>query len=130
MRATTKRQPGALVQLPFIHKNCMEALGEVDHADNVSVEFTREMKYLSRAMQVKVPFLPMYGVDEAKLFSRRLVLPQFDEDHMVIGWCKYGNGTTIFPKLPVYKRMYINVTASIEPSDHTNNLVHQLLEVD
>jgi hypothetical protein len=25
---------------------------------------------------------------------------------MVIEWCKYVNGTTIFPKLPVYLQMY------------------------
>ncbi len=35
-----------------------------------------------------------------------LELPEFDESLMAIEWCKHVNGTTIFPKLPVYLRMY------------------------
>ena len=36
-----------------------EALGGVELADDVSMKFTCEMIYLSQAMGVKVPFLPM-----------------------------------------------------------------------
>ena len=39
-------------------------------ADNVLAKFTLEMKDLSQAMEVNVPFLPMHGVGEAKLFTR------------------------------------------------------------
>jgi hypothetical protein len=80
----------------------------VELAGDVSAKFTGEMKYLCKAMGVKVPFLPIHGVMEAELFTRLVLeLPSFDESLMaMIEWCKYVNGTTIFPKLPVYLRIY------------------------
>jgi hypothetical protein len=79
----------------------------VELADDVSANFTGEMEYLCGAMGVEVPFLPIHGVMEAKLFTRLVLeLPSFDESLMAIEWCKHVNGTTIFPKLPVYLRMY------------------------
>ncbi len=64
-------------------------------ADDVSAKFTGEMKYLCKAMGVKVPFLPIHGVMEAELFTRLVLeLPSFDESLMaMIEWCKYVNGT-------------------------------------
>ena len=38
-----------------------EALGEVEIADDVTANFTSEMKYLCRAMGIKVPFLTIQG---------------------------------------------------------------------
>jgi hypothetical protein len=84
-----------------------EALEEEEIADNVTAKFTGEMKYLYRAMGVKVPFLPIHGIMEAKLFTRLILeLPGFDESLMAIKWCKHVNGATIFPKLPVYLQMH------------------------
>jgi hypothetical protein len=84
-----------------------EALGKVEIADDAKAKFTGEMKYLCRAMGVEVPFLPIHGVAEAKLFTRLVLeLPGFDESLMAIEWCKHVNGTTIFPKLPVYLRIH------------------------
>ena len=88
-------------------KELHEALGEVKLANKTLAKFTGEMKYLCRAMGVKVPFLPIHGAAEAKLFTRLVLeLPVFDESLMAIEWCKHVTGTTIFPKLPVYLRMY------------------------
>jgi hypothetical protein len=84
-----------------------EAVASIKLDENVAKKFTSEMKYLCRAMGVQVPFLPNHGADEAKLFTRLVLeMPAFDESLMAIEWCKYVNGITIFPKLPVYLRMY------------------------
>ncbi len=62
-----------------------EALGEVKLSDDVSAKFTREIKYLCQAMGVNVPFLPMYRVDEEKLFTQLVLeLPGFYGALMVI----------------------------------------------
>jgi hypothetical protein len=51
----------------------------VEITDDVT-KFTGEMKYLCRAKGVKVPFLPIDRVAEAKLFTRLAIeLPGFDE---------------------------------------------------
>jgi hypothetical protein len=66
------------------------------------------MKYIARAMGVKLPFLPLHGSDEAKLFSR-LVLEMptgFNDIIMALEWIKHVNGTSIFPKIPVYLRLH------------------------
>jgi hypothetical protein len=58
-------------------------------------------------MDVAIPFLPVRGIDEAKLFSTLVLeMTVFDENAMVIEWCNHMNGTTVFPKLPVYLRLY------------------------
>jgi hypothetical protein len=80
-----------------------EALEEVEIADNVTVKFTGEMKYLCWAMGVKVLFLPIHRVAESKTFMHLILeLSGFDESLMAIEWCKHMNGATIFPKLPVH----------------------------
>lgn len=45
------------------------------------------------------------GTDECKLFTKLMLsMPSFSSSNMAIEWCKHVNGTTIFPKLPVYLR--------------------------
>lgn len=57
-------------------------------------------------MSVKVPFLPVHGAGEAKLFTRLVLeMSVFNEALMSIEWCKHVNGATVLPKLPVYLRM-------------------------
>ena len=85
-----------------------EELEKVVIAKDVSEKFSSEMKYIARAMGVKIPFLPLHGSEEAKLFSH-LVLSMptaFHDLLMALEWIKHVNGSTIFPKLPVYLRMY------------------------
>jgi hypothetical protein len=72
-------------------------------------QMTRELQYLCKAMQTKLPLLPVHGEDENKLFSR-LVLSQqtskIDFDAIALDWCKLVDGVTVFPKLPVYLSMH------------------------
>jgi hypothetical protein len=76
-----------------------EASGEVEIADDVTAHFTAEMKYLCPAMGIKVPFLPIHGAVEAKVFTCLVLeLPEFDESLMAIEWFKHVKGKTIFPK--------------------------------
>ena len=72
-----------------------------------TAKFTSEMKYLAKAMSLKVPCLPVHGASEARLFIRLVLeMPTFDDVFMAIEWCKHIDGHLIFPKLPVYLRMY------------------------
>ena len=67
-------------------------------------ELSRELKFIAECMGVPLPFLPVHGEDEAKLFVRLVLVmgEAFDADHMALEWCKYVDGKTIFPKLPVH----------------------------
>jgi len=56
-----------------------------------------------------VPFLPVSGTAEMKLFTdllSRNTTSKPDFERMAIQWCSYVDGKTIFPKLPVYLRTY------------------------
>jgi hypothetical protein len=57
-----------------------------------------------------LPFLPVHGEDETKLFVRLVLVVDgtFDADCMALEWCKFVDGKTIFPKLPVYLRAYFD----------------------
>ena len=73
-----------------------EALREVEIADDATANFIAEMKYLCRAMGIKVPFLPIHGVVEATLFTRLVLeLPEFDESLMATEWYKHVNERNI-----------------------------------
>lgn len=71
-------------------------------------QMTRDLKYLCRRSKLDLPCLPIHGKDESKLFVH-LVLHRggrFDEEKMALDWIQHCNGTTIFPKLPVYLRWH------------------------
>jgi hypothetical protein len=55
-------------------------------------------------MNTKLPFLPVHGEEEYRLFEKLVLLvsPGLDCDKMAIKWCNYVDGIEIFPKLPVY----------------------------
>jgi hypothetical protein len=55
-------------------------------------------------MNIKLPFLPVQGEEEYRLFERLVLLvsPNLDFEKMAIKWCGYVAGIAIFPKLPVY----------------------------
>jgi hypothetical protein len=55
-------------------------------------------------MNMKLPFLPVHGEEEYRLFEKLVLLvsPSLDFDKMEIKWCNYVDGIEIFPKLPVY----------------------------
>jgi len=74
------------------------------------MKLTRNEMYIAAAMGVKAPFLPVNGKEEKKLFSKligksKTTTIDFD-DMALVWWCKYVNGTSIFPKLSAYLRTY------------------------
>jgi hypothetical protein len=85
-----------------------DALKAIRVDEEIRRKFSPDLKHLCVSMGIPVPFLPCHGMEEAKLFSKlMLTLPGgFDAEKMAIEWCKYVDGVTIFPKLPVYLRSY------------------------
>jgi hypothetical protein len=72
------------------------------------LKISYELRHIDRSMGLAIPFLPVHGVDEVKLFCTLVLeMPVFDESAMAIKWCSHVNGTTIFPKLPVYLRLHV-----------------------
>ena len=75
-------------------------------------------------MGFELPFLPVDTPEEVKLFNKLALKFKesgnlskvLDFDKMAIEWCDYVDGTTIFPKLPVYLRSY-----------HPNMLANQFM---
>ena len=59
-------------------------------------------------MGTKLPFLPVHGEAECKLFSQLLLVlsSPLNYDQMALKWCEFVDDVTIFPKLPVYLRTY------------------------
>ena len=85
------------------------AVQAIEDAKLVDMDLTRNEKYIAKAMGVKVPFLPVHGKDEKKLFCDLVTgstTAALDFDQMALDWCGHVNGKTIFPKLPAYLRTY------------------------
>ena len=84
--------------------DAIEAI-EVNMAE---VKLTSDQKYMCKAMGTKLPILPVHGPAENKLFATlaaELASP-LNFDDMAISWCAHVDGTTVFPKLPVYLRLH------------------------
>jgi hypothetical protein len=76
--------------------------------DKTEVKLTSDQKYLCKAMGAKLPILPVHGPAESKGFANlvaRLPSP-LNFEKMALEWCKLVDGVTMFPKLPVYLRVY------------------------
>ena len=71
-------------------------------------KLTADQRYLCKSMGTKLPFLPVHGEAECKLFSQQLLVlsSPLNYDQMALKWCEFVDGVTIFPKLPVYLRTY------------------------
>ena len=71
-------------------------------------KLTADQRYLCKSMGTKLPFLPVHGEAECKLFSQLLLVlsSPLNYDQMALKWCEFVDGVTIFPKLPVYLRTY------------------------
>jgi len=59
-------------------------------------------------MGIKIPFLPVIGMDPERLFGQLIRASDgpFDDRKMAVDWCQHVDGVNIFPTLPVYLRMY------------------------
>jgi hypothetical protein len=67
------------------------------------VKLSQGVQFMCRALGIPIPFLPVSGKNEYHLFTLLVhQLSGFDEEKMAIEWCKYVDGVSIFPKLPVY----------------------------
>jgi hypothetical protein len=76
--------------------------------DRFQTTMTNDMQVICRRNRLGLPFLPVTGEAEFKLFGRlvRLRNGRFDEDTMSFDWLAYCDGKTIFPKLPLYLRWH------------------------
>jgi hypothetical protein len=77
-------------------------------SDEIKGSYTGNKSFLCTAMDVPIPFLPVDGEDEYKLFTRLMLdeMTRFDADKMALKWIDYVDGKTVFPKLPAQLRQY------------------------
>ena len=54
-------------------------------------KLTNDQHYLCKTMNTKLPFLPVHGEEEYRLFEKLVLLvsPSLDFDKMAIKWCNY-----------------------------------------
>ncbi len=73
-------------------------------AENTINKLKNDQPYLCKTMNMKLPFLPVHGKEEYRLFKKLVLLvsPSLDFDKMTIKWCYYVDGIEIFSKLPGY----------------------------
>ena len=77
-------------------------------SDEVKKSYTGDLLFQCRALGIDIPFLPVDGEDEYKLFAYLLlsVLKRFDDEEMAMKWIGYVDGVRIFPKYPHQLRKY------------------------
>jgi hypothetical protein len=73
------------------------------------MKLTRNQAFMAKHAGVKVPFMPVHGESELKLFTQLIASstdakPDFEQ--MALDWVKKVDGVDVFPKLPVYLRTY------------------------
>jgi len=77
-------------------------------SEKIKNGYSGNMKFICKAMNIPIPFLPVDGEDEYKLFSHIMLheIPNFNEEDMALKWMEYVDGVTVFPKLPAQLRQY------------------------
>ena len=73
------------------------------------MKLTRNQAFMAKHAGVQVPFMPVHGEGEMKLFTQLIACstdakPDFEQ--MALNWVKHVDGVDVFPKLPVYLRTY------------------------
>ena len=110
-----------------------DAVEAIELSNNIIENLSVEKKYLAQATSVKVPFLPLHATEEAKFFNRLVLeMPQFDELLMSVMWCRHVDGLSVFPKLPVYLRLYYERwerNQRVRDAVHSSKNELQLLEM-
>lgn len=63
-----------------------------------------------RKYGTKLPFLPVHGAEELRLYGRLMRRTQgaVDFEQLALKWCTHVDGIHIWPKLPVYLRVHAN----------------------
>lgn len=72
------------------------------HAEQINDEiknvYTGNLLFICTAMDIPIPFLPVDGKDECKLFSGIMLeeMTHFDADKMALKWIEYVDGVSIW----------------------------------
>ncbi|KAG7374501.1 hypothetical protein IV203_013596 [Nitzschia inconspicua] len=86
----------------------IEAKGTID-PQGIEADFDDGRPAGAGSGYMKLPFLPVNGKDEFRVFSRimlRADFARFDSEQMAHLWMEYVNGYTVYPKLPSQLREY------------------------
>jgi hypothetical protein len=77
-------------------------------SDAVKSSYKGDLLFLCRQSGTPIPFLPVHGPDEYKLFTCFLLhaLESFDENKMALLWIEKVDGVKVFPKHPHQLRSY------------------------
>jgi hypothetical protein len=72
-----------LLELDTALKSCTEQI-----SDEIKNGYTGNLLFICIAMDIPIPFLPVDGEDECKLFSRIMLeeMTRFDADKMALKW--------------------------------------------
>ena len=104
--------PETFGTVPLHSSELGQAMERISVSKEVKASLSGDQRYLCAAMGTPLPLLPVHGKAEHMLFSH-LALQQLagssstiDFEKLAITWCEHVNGTSIFPKLPVYLRQH------------------------
>ncbi len=104
------KTPESFNMVALHNEELATALKNVKLKEGVTPLYTDDMKYLCKAMGTDVPFLPVHGKKEYKLFARLVLYSDnntFDEQAMALKWMEFVDGVEVFPKLPAHLRMHL-----------------------
>ena len=91
------------------NKELADALANIEIDEDIQKGYSKDLRFLCERMGVKVPFLPVHGEDECKLFWSLLhnATSSFNPQMAALKWMEHINGKTIFPKLPAHLTNYL-----------------------
>ena len=100
-----RQTPESLGTVALHDKTLADAVNSIDLKN--PIVYRGDMKFLCDAMGTKIPLRPVITIEERKLFSRFILRTKhFHAEKMAVDWCEHVDGSTIYPKLPVYLRTY------------------------
>ena len=93
-----------------IHSDALgRAVSNISNAKLTGMKLTRNQAFMAKHSGVKVPFLPVHGESEMKLFTQLIASntsTKLDFEQMALDWVHKVDGVNVFPELPVYLRTY------------------------
>jgi hypothetical protein len=73
----------------------------------ITKNYSRDLKFLCKAMGVKMPFLPLTTPAEFKLFTKLMMEKRkYNPAEFALEFTRRADGKTVFPKLEVYMNQY------------------------
>jgi hypothetical protein len=97
--------------VPLADWELVEAInGKVEVDDAILKKMPRDFKYMAKRTGLNIPALPWHGEDEFKLYPQLVLkddrLTQPTPEELCFDIIVHVNGTTVFPKIPVYNRLH------------------------